>query len=458
MWLRRLAGCVVALALVAGGAARAQYAYPPPPPGVSAPLYAPAQLDQMLASIALYPDPLLTQMLIAATYPIEVHDAAQWLNYPPNAALNDGALANALQFQSWDPSVKSLVPFPAVVRMMDAHLDWTQALGNAFLAQQSDVMDAIQRLRHQALAAGTLVSSPYQRVVIDGPYIRIDPATPQTVYLPVYNPVVVYGRWPYPAYPPIYFGPPPGLRQRFVIGGAISFAFGIGVIDLLWNWGDWDWRAHDVHIDANRFNRINPGRPPVRESVWAHDPEHRRGAPYGDARSRARYERPVPGSPAERQQFRFYAAPQPQQRVAPPPERRPVTAPPTVQQRPTPAPPARNEAARQQELRVIKPQTPAPPRAPQPPAVARPAQPAPQAPATAFGGFGRGSDVQAEKRRGEMSRQSLSAPRAAPPQAQRPAPPPSSAPPQVQRGAPTQRQDLQQRPQQRDRRQEDQRP
>src|ERR1700733_4584044 len=114
----------------------------------------------MLAPIALYPDPLLTSILTAATYPIEVDAAAQWLNNPGAAALTDGALVTAMAGTGWDPSVQSLVPFPPVIEMMDQQLAWTQALGNAFLAQPQDVMDSIQRLRRTALAAGTLASSP----------------------------------------------------------------------------------------------------------------------------------------------------------------------------------------------------------------------------------------------------------------------------------------------------------
>lgn len=290
-------GCALVLAL--GGTATAQYAAPappppppgappPPPPGAVAPLYAPAQLDQMLASIALYPDPLLTSMLTAATYPLEIVEADRWLTIPGNAALSDGTLADALEQQNWDPSVKSLVPFPPVLNMMDQHLDWTEALGNAFLAQPADVMASIQRLRHAAMVTGGLVSTPQATVVVNGPYIEIEPANPPYVYVPVYNPAYVYGAWPYPAYRPIYFGPPPGLGVA-VVGGGIGFGLGIATVSVLWNWGNWDWQHHDVRINPQRFNALNRGAPPVRSTVWQHAPEHRRGVPYGDERTRERY-------------------------------------------------------------------------------------------------------------------------------------------------------------------------
>jgi hypothetical protein len=427
-----LAGVALAIALALSGTAAAQYAPPPPagvppppPPGVVQPLYAAAQLDQMLAAIALYPDPLLTQMLTAATYPLEIVDADRWLGDPGNAALNDGALATALASQSWDPSVKSLVPFPPILHMMDAHLDWTQALGNAFLAQQSDVMDSIQRLRHDAMAAGTLVSNAQLTVTVNGGYIQIEPASPQYVYIPVYNPTLVYGSWPYPSELPIYYGPPPGLNVGIAAGG-ISFGLGIGVVGALWDWGAWDWSHHDVRVNTGRFNQINAGRPPVTTQVWQHAPEHRRGVPYSDAASRQRYVKPVPGSAETRRAYRGYEAPQ---QAAVPPQRSPERAAP---QRPA----APQAAPRQPEPQALSRQ-PALPQAPRPQAAPRaeqrptappaaPRQVAPQRPTTAFTNQMRGPEAQAMSQRGQQSRQAAAAPRpAAPPRA---APPPQRQP------------------------------
>jgi Protein of unknown function (DUF3300) len=172
----------------------------------------PAQLEQLVAPIALYPDPLLAQILMASTYPLEVVEAARWVSAPANRTLTGDALNNALQAQNWDPSIKALVPFPQVLANMSNQLQWTQDLGNAFLAQQADVMAAIQALRHEAMAAGNLKQTPQCRCIIQtsGETISIRPAEPQTVCVPVYNPVV-YGSWPYPAYPLYSFPVPVGF-------------------------------------------------------------------------------------------------------------------------------------------------------------------------------------------------------------------------------------------------------
>jgi len=461
---RFIGGAAMAVALFLATTAGAQYPPPPPPPGAVQLLYQAPQLDQMLAAIALYPDPLLTTMLTAATYPLEIVDADRWLALPGNAALGDGALAAALEGQNWDPSVKSLVAFPQILRMMDARLDWTQAIGNAFLAQQADVMDSIQRLRHAALAAGTLASNPDIIVTADGPYIEIEPARPQFVAVPVYNPMVVYGAWPYPAYPPIYYGPPPGLGISVTYGG-IGFGVAIGVVDVLWNWGHWDWRDHDIRVNPSRFNRIDAGHPPIRATVWQHDPAHRRGVPYADPRSRARYERALPGSPAERRDYRGYpAAPQPAPqrpgaaRRAAPPQRPPAPAmgvqprreapQPSPRVTPQQAPPSATRPAPRvtqpapqpapQRPGAARPAAPPPrPRAPAtgvqprreapqprvtpqqaPPSAARVAprvtQPAPQRSPTAFQDLSRGPEARALSQRGQASRQSPPPPSRAP--------------------------------------------
>ena len=158
------------------------------------------QLDQMLAPIALYPDDLLTQILMASTYPLEIVQAARWTKQNKN--LKGDALTEALEKQDWDPSVKSLVNFPDVLSKMNENLEWTQNLGDAFLAQEKEVMDTIQNLRKKAQEAGNLKDTEQQKVVVEKETIVIQPANPEAIYVPSYNPAVVYGAWPCPAFPP----------------------------------------------------------------------------------------------------------------------------------------------------------------------------------------------------------------------------------------------------------------
>lgn len=170
------------------------------------------QLDQLMAPIALYPDALLSQMLMASTYPDDVKAAAQWSK--DNSTLSGDAAVKAVEGTPWDPSVKSLVAFPSVMDLMARQPQWVQQVGDAFLAQPEDVMDSAQRLRRQAQEAGALKTNEQQKVVVQqqGPtqVIAIEPANPQVVYVPSYNPAVVYGAWPYPAYPPYYYPAPVG--------------------------------------------------------------------------------------------------------------------------------------------------------------------------------------------------------------------------------------------------------
>jgi len=164
------------------------------------PTFKQEELDQIMAPIALYPDSLLTQVLMASTYPLEIVQADRWAKQ--NKDMKGDALAKALEAQTWDPSVKSLVNFPEVLTMMSEKLDWTQKLGDAFLAQQKDVMATVQQLRAKAQAAGNLKTTKEQTVVVEKEIIIIEPASPQVIYVPTYNPTVVYGVWAYPAYPP----------------------------------------------------------------------------------------------------------------------------------------------------------------------------------------------------------------------------------------------------------------
>ena len=261
-------------------------AVPPAAPAVTPPaqLLTQAQLDQLVAPIALYPDPLLAQILTASTYPLEVVEAARWVNAPANQALKGDTLTNALQAQNWDPSVKALVPFPRVLENMSNQLQWTEELGNALLAQQADVMAAVQSLRHEAMAAGNLKQTPQCRCVIQtsGETISILPAEPQQVCVPVYSPVV-YGAWPYPAYPPFAFPVPVGFAYE--PGFWIGFGPPIELASFgpLWGWGWVDWGHHDIAVDSGRYALASGGRPAFSGSVWVHDPAHRGGVAYADA-------------------------------------------------------------------------------------------------------------------------------------------------------------------------------
>ena len=196
-----------------------------------------AQLDQMLAPIALYPDSLLAQILIAATYPDQVLEANNWLKAHPD--LQGDALNNALDATNWDLSVKALAPFPQILDMMAQQSDWTEKLGEAFLAQQTDVMASIQGLRRAARAAGNLQSNEQQKVVVEGDDVEIEPTNPEVVYVPDYNPEEVYGDWSWPDYPPFAYYPccwPFGFGIGF--GWGYGFGFWAGVpVGPIWGWG-----------------------------------------------------------------------------------------------------------------------------------------------------------------------------------------------------------------------------
>jgi hypothetical protein len=212
-----------------------------------------AELAALVAPIALYPDPLVAQVLMAATYPLEVAEASNWQK--SNAALKGEALDKALQDQTWDASVKSLVSFPAVLDMMGSQLSWTQKLGNAVLAQQKDVMNAIQSLRKKAKAAGNLSSTEQQTVTTEGSgsntTVVIQPTNPQVVYVPTYNPTVIYGSWAYPAYPPVAYYPP-----GYVAGTAL-LSFGVGMAVGAALWGGCHWGSSSITINNNNFNNFN---------------------------------------------------------------------------------------------------------------------------------------------------------------------------------------------------------
>jgi hypothetical protein len=265
-----------------------------PAPQQEAPKLPNDQLDSLVAPIALYPDPLLTQTLVASTYPLEVIQLQQWLE--KHKDLKDKALADAVQNQNWDPSIQAMASFPDVVKQLAGNIKWTTDLGNAFLAQQGDVMDAVQRMRKKAKDAGQLKSSEQQKVetkvVENKSVVVIEPASPQVVYVPSYNPTVVYGAPVYP-YPPIAY-PPPGY---YAAGMALSFGVGVAM-GAAWG-GGWGWNAgwghNDVDINVNnRYNKanVNNARSLNRtgnRNTWQHNPQHRGGAPYSNGATAARY-------------------------------------------------------------------------------------------------------------------------------------------------------------------------
>lgn len=242
------------------------------------------ELDQMLAPIALYPDELLTNVLIASTYPLDVVQAERWRKEPPNAKLKDDALTKALEEREWDPSIKALVQFPDVLKTMSEKLDWTQKLGDAFLAQQDEVMDEIQLLRSKADAAGNLDSNAKQKVSKDtggtNPVYVIEPAESNTVYVPTYQPAT-YGDWWYPEYPPYFWGYPGwAYVDHFYWGAGVVIAAGI------WGWNHCDWHRHDIDIDVNKWNTIDGHRNTIVNNKWEHRPDRRGSVPYRSKEAR----------------------------------------------------------------------------------------------------------------------------------------------------------------------------
>jgi len=235
-----------------------------------------AQLEQLAAPIALYPDALLSQVLMASTYPTEVVEAARWSR--DNPSVTGQALQDAMQKQSWDPSVKALAAVPQALQMMSEKLDWTQRLGDAFLGQQADLLAAVQRLRQRAEAAGHLKSTDQQKVTRTAggtaPVITIQSASPEEIFVPVYDPTVTYGAWPHAAYEPFYWHPP-----GYLAGNVFSFAAGVAVGSAVW--GRVDWRRNRVHVDVDRFNRFN--RTSIVSNSWRHDLRHRGNVPYRDS-------------------------------------------------------------------------------------------------------------------------------------------------------------------------------
>jgi hypothetical protein len=281
-----------------------------PPEQQDAVKISPDQLDSLVAPIALYPDPMLAQVLAASTYPLELMQLQQWL--AKNKDLKDKALEDAVSKQPWDPSVQGLAALPEVVKRLTDDIQWTTDLGNAFLAQQSDVMDAVQRMRKKAKDAGNLKSTEQQKVetkvVESKQVIVVQQSNPEVVYVPSYNPVVVYGPPVYP-YPPIAY-PPPGY---YAAGVAISFGVGLAM-GAAWG-GGWGYgcgwggnnnitinnnnnynRNSNINggnrTNVNGGNRVNPNgnrAGGTGSNNWQHNAQHRGGTPYSDRSTANKY-------------------------------------------------------------------------------------------------------------------------------------------------------------------------
>ncbi len=254
--------------------------------GPPAQALSPDQLADLVAPIALYPDSLLSQVLVAATYPLEVVEAGQWVQQ--NRNLSGAQLVEAARQQNWDPSVQALVVFPDVVTRLTSDIRWTTDLGNAFLAQQADVMNAVQRLRGQASQSGRLKSNSQMSVTTQTQggqtAIDIQPADPQVVYVPVYNPEYMWGPPVYGYYPPLYY---PGIGLGFGFGPGIyigSFFGGLGWGG--WGWGP-NWFGNSIYVNNYFFHRygfsdFHGGGAFQGRGSWAHDPGHRLGVPYSN--------------------------------------------------------------------------------------------------------------------------------------------------------------------------------
>ena len=299
-------------------AAAASVPLPASAPEPQAQQFPPEEIEALVAPIALYPDSLLSQILMASTYPLEVVHAARWVK--THNDLKGEVAVKAVQDQPWDVSVKSLVAFPQVLEPMSDKLDWTQRLGDAFLANEKDVLDAVQRLRVRAQKAGHLTSNAQQKVVVEAPapsqggqpaqggqavqapqtIVRIEPSDPQVVYVPSYNPTVVYGGWSAPAYPPTYWPPPPAYYPGAAL--ASGFAWGVGIAAAGAIFSDCDWNNNDVNVNVNKAANIdrNFNSTKVEGGKWKHDAGHRQGVAYRDNATRDRYAKGVQGADARR--------------------------------------------------------------------------------------------------------------------------------------------------------------
>jgi hypothetical protein len=297
-FIRCLVATVCVTVLVpAGGVSFARHSWPPAAlVAQDASRIPPEQLDSLVAPIALYPDELLSQTLVASTYPLEIMQLQQWLER--NRSLKEKALVDAVSKEPWEPSIQAMAVLPDVVKRLTDDIQWTTDLGNAFLAQQSDVMDAIQRMRQKAQGTGALASNEQQtvetRVVEEKTVVVIEQSDPDVVYVPSYAPEYVYGPAVYP-YPPIYY---PSYPAGVVAASAISFGIGVAV-GAAWGGGGWGWGCgwgnNDININNNNnFIRNTNIRGGDRTNIaggnkWRHNPQHRGGAPYRDRATAERF-------------------------------------------------------------------------------------------------------------------------------------------------------------------------
>ncbi len=312
--LQRICAIATSVALVLAGVPA--LAEEPAAPAQPQPL-GQAQLEKLLAPIALYPDALVAQILTASTYPIEVVQAARWVSDHPD--VHGDALQDAMQQQPWDPSVKGLTAVPQVLAMMNDKLDWMQQVGEAFLAQPTDVSNAIQQLRHKADANGNLQSSKEIKVskvaappppppapaaadvdvaMLPPPpppeYIVIEPADPAVYYVPIYDPLAVYGPWPWPAYAPFYWYPP-----GYVVGAA-AIGFGVGFFVGAALWCHYNWGGGQVNINVvqyNQFNRTNLVAARGGVATWRFNPAHRGTVGFQNAALRQQFGGPTAARP-----------------------------------------------------------------------------------------------------------------------------------------------------------------
>lgn len=343
---RVLAACILAVAVALALDAHASGVGQATNPAASTPSQAtpsqPAQsqtfskeeIAQLVAPVALYPDSLLAQVLMASTYPGDVADAAKWAKDHPEAKGDDAVKAVAKE--DWDPSVQSLVAFPQALLMLGNDINWVQKLGDAFLAQPNDVMATAQELRRKAQSAGNLKSNEYQTVSTSSEQVPgtgqstivIESPSPQTVYVPTYDPNTIYGPWPYSYYPPYYYPPSAYWYPGYAFGAGLAWGIGIGISVGIW--GDCNWGGGDININSSRYNEFNrnidrgdrqigDGERGDRtgnrggDRQWQHDGSRRDGVPYRDQASREKYGNRQAGGDA-RNSFRGEDAGRTQQR------------------------------------------------------------------------------------------------------------------------------------------------
>jgi Protein of unknown function (DUF3300) len=410
MLKRLLHGSLLLFALVALVCPVAYGQAPPVAPNDPSAVSAPVpqgELEALLAPIALYPDQLLAQILMASTYPLEIVMAARFVQQ--NASLAGDALDQALSDKNWDPSVLSLTAYPQVLLMMSDKLDVTQRLGDAFLANQQQVMDTVQALRGRAQAAGNLQNTPQQSVTNQDGLIDIEPAQPDYVYVPAYDPRVIYGPWSDPVYQPDYWYPPPIYGYPDLSAGILTgifFGTAWRISNNHWGWAHPNWRGHgiDVNFRNNNFAQRPQYANRWHDGQWAHLPEHRYGVAYRDGRSQDRFNRPNPAAIQAREPYRG-------RDLAPPQQTGSRQAPRSQQGMPSPVPQQQPLARpmQQQQQTIARP-------APELQPMARPMQQR-SAPQPAYSPQPR-AQVQMDTNRGQVSRQSSEA-RPAPQRGQR---------------------------------------